>query len=158
MRVERTTIRAWAIFGAAALTTVTAAPSFAAPTKASRAMPGADRDRHSCIGSAGFTYSRIQQTCVRLFESAIRLDPPARRHGAPQKAVLSAFLLFHGDVGEGDAEIFLPGTKTSLILKQVPGENAGLWHAPGYKLSQWRGEYMLDDATGKSLYQGATVR
>jgi hypothetical protein len=133
--------------------TVTDVAVAASPHKAASVV-GADRDSHGCIGSAGYAFSQLQAKCVRLFESGIRLDPLAKGHGSTQ----SAFIVFRTEAGEGTAELFLPGKKLSLLMKQVAGENAGLWRAPGYKLSQWKGMYMLDTAKGKSLYQGMDAR
>lgn len=114
---------------------------------------GHDRDQHGCIASAGYTYSVIRKNCVRLFESAIRLEP-VKKGG---RQAVAAFVLFKGEPGVGNAELFLPGIKGSIMLKQVPGESAGLWKSKAYKLSQWKGMYMLDTAKGKALYQGSGV-
>ncbi|MCY0969370.1 hypothetical protein [Chryseobacterium wangxinyae] len=35
---------------------------------------GGDKDVHGCIGSAGYTYSQIKNTCVRVFEQKIKLN------------------------------------------------------------------------------------
>ena len=32
-------------------------------------MVGNDKDEHGCIASAGYTWSEVQQNCIRLFES-----------------------------------------------------------------------------------------
>ena len=37
-------------------------------------MVGNDKDEHGCIASAGYTWSEVQQNCIRLFESGIRLE------------------------------------------------------------------------------------
>lgn len=37
-------------------------------------MVGNDRDKHGCIASAGYTWSEVQQNCIRLFDSGIRLE------------------------------------------------------------------------------------
>lgn len=114
---------------------------------------GADRDQHGCIASAGYTYSVIRKNCIRLFESGIRLEP-VKQSGSQ---VASAFVVFKGESGVGNAELFLPEIKGSIILKKVPGENAGLWKSRAYKLSQWKGMYMIDTVKGKALYQGPEV-
>lgn len=33
-----------------------------------------DKDVHGCIGSAGYTYSQIKNTCVKVFEQKIKLN------------------------------------------------------------------------------------
>ena len=39
--------------------------------QAGKPMPGADRDRHGCIASAGYTWSKVRKDCVRTFEEGI---------------------------------------------------------------------------------------
>lgn len=34
---------------------------------------GGDRDKHGCIGSAGYQWSEVQQDCIRVFEKGIRM-------------------------------------------------------------------------------------
>src|SRR5687767_2417267 len=36
---------------------------------------GGDKDEHGCIGSAGYTWSVVKDSCIRLFERGIKLDP-----------------------------------------------------------------------------------
>ncbi len=75
---------------------------------------GADRDRHGCIGTAGYTWSEVKQDCVQLFNMGFRLNPVNR---APDEEVVSAFVLMSED--QSKAELFLPDTDgTSLILKK----------------------------------------
>jgi len=79
---------------------------------------GADRDRHGCIGTAGYTWSEVKQDCVQLFNIGFRLKPV---HHAADEAVISAFVLMSED--QSKAELFLPDTDgPSLILnKSVDG-------------------------------------
>jgi hypothetical protein len=37
-------------------------------------MPGADKDSHGCIGSAGYTWSASQKQCIRLWEDKIIIN------------------------------------------------------------------------------------
>ena len=67
---------------------------------------------------------------------------------------LMPLLSFASDKNQKVAEIFLPSSKQSILLKQVPGNGAGEWRGPTHKLTQWKGIYMLDTAKGKPLYQG----
>lgn len=79
---------------------------------------GADRDRHGCIGTAGYTWSEVKQDCVQLFNMGFRLNPVNR---APDEEIISAFVLMSEDMSK--AELFLPDTDgPSLILnKSVDG-------------------------------------
>lgn len=38
------------------------------PSKSTEALVGADRDEHGCIGSAGYTWSVVKDSCIRVFE------------------------------------------------------------------------------------------
>ncbi len=124
----------------------------AAATAQTPPVVGADRDPHGCIGSAGYTWSQVRHKCLRLFEDGIRLNPV--RKGA---AIISAFVLFASDDDTKVAELFLPGQHGSILLRAVPGNGAGLWRNRAYKLSQWKGMYMLDTVRGRALYQGSVA-
>lgn len=114
---------------------------------------GGQRNPSGCLIGAGESYSTLRQSCVRLFETAIRLNPKARQ----DSAVMSAFILFASNDSEGDVELFLPAQEKSTMMKQTQGDNAGRWTATGLVLSYWKGMYTLDDANGSSLYQGAST-
>ena len=44
------------------------------PIDAQKPM-GGDRDAHGCIGSAGYKWSAIKNTCIRVWEAGVRLYP-----------------------------------------------------------------------------------
>ncbi len=111
---------------------------------------GGQRDGKGCLIGAGETYSNIRKSCVRVFDVGIRLNPMLKE----KNAVLSTFIVFAGEEGEGDVEVFLPSRKTSFIMHQVKGENSGLWKSKSLNLSYWKGMYSLDKARGKTIYQG----
>ena len=69
-------------------------------------LVGGDRDKHGCIGSAGYTWSNIQNKCVRIFEVGIRLNPSQLE---PNQAVISAFILFNKN--QRKAELFISNQK-----------------------------------------------
>lgn len=79
---------------------------------------GADRDAHGCIGSAGYAWSEIRKSCVRLFEVGLRLDPVPPPKG--NEATLSAFLVFAADdrapAKNDSVELFVPGTTGGALL------------------------------------------
>lgn len=79
---------------------------------------GGDRDAHGCIGSAGYTWSELRKTCVRLFEVGMRLSPITPPSGS--EATLSAFLVFATDdraATKNDAvELFVPGSPGGTVL------------------------------------------
>ena len=38
------------------------------PTASGQTLPGADRDEHNCLASAGYQWCAVSQKCLRLFE------------------------------------------------------------------------------------------
>jgi hypothetical protein len=117
-------------------------------------MTGNDRDEHGCIGSAGYQWSVVKKECIRLFEKGIRLEPQATH----LNKALSAFAVFKSDTEEAQAEIFIPNEKKSILLAQDKKVGAGLWKNDVYQLLQIKGMYLLEDAKGTVLYQGAASR
>ncbi|MES2098158.1 MAG: hypothetical protein V4459_15505 [Pseudomonadota bacterium] len=113
---------------------------------------GGDRDAHGCIPSAGYSWSQVRHSCVRPFAVGIRLDPVKKN-----SLTLSAFLLFRADDDTKVAELFLPGRRGTVLLKEVPSSGAGKWRNREFRLSQWKGMYMLDTARGRALYQGSSA-
>jgi hypothetical protein len=124
-----------------------------AGTTVSPAIVGADSDEHGCKGSAGYTWSVVKNECIRIFEAGIRLDAKA----ADIDKTTSAFVVFKSENEEAQAELFLPSSKTSILLAQDKKNGAGKWANKDYVLSQWKGNYTLEDSNKKVLYQGAAV-
>lgn len=124
--------------------------AFASSNNVTPSNVGGQRDAKGCLIGAGETYSNIRKSCVRVFEVGIRLNPKINQ----DSAVLSAFIVFAGEEGEGNVEVFLPSRKTSFMMRQIKGENAGLWKSKSLSLNYWKGMYSLDNAGGKTIYQG----
>ncbi len=78
---------------------------------------GGEKDEHGCLTSAGETWSQLKQNCIQIFKVGQRLNPIETKDG---EAVISAFILFNDDKSE--AELFLPGTKSTSILKTTNKE------------------------------------
>jgi hypothetical protein len=116
-------------------------------------MVGNDRDEHNCIGSAGYQWSEVKKECIRLFEKGIRLEPKA----AHLNQTVSAFVVFKSDKEVAQAELFLPNEQKSMLLEQDKKTDAGLWKNNVYQLSLLKGMYLLKDAKGTVLYQGAAT-
>lgn len=117
-------------------------------------MVGGDQDEHGCKASAGYTWSVVKNECIRIFESGIRLDAQA----AVADKTLSAFVVFKSETEDAEAELFLPGSPKTQILKKAADNGAGIWKSEDFKLTQWKGMYTLEDKTGKVLYEGAAVK
>lgn len=75
---------------------------------------GGDKDAFGCKPSAGYTYSKIQDKCIRAFEQKIKLNEVN-----PQKSYTSmAAVIFSDDMNK--AEVFMPDIKlTSLVLTRA---------------------------------------
>lgn len=108
---------------------------------------GGDSDAHGCKASAGYTWSQVQEKCLRLFESGKRLDFMAAGAQAEGPA---AYVVF--DKAESRAEVFLPGEKTALILESRGVEGEQVWEAGEYRLLPWKG-YVLQK-NGQAIYGG----
>jgi hypothetical protein len=132
----------------------TKTPSIVPTPVADAPKVGADQDEHGCKGSAGYIWSVVKNECIRIFESGIRLDPKA----ADLDQTTSAFIVFKSETDDLEAELYLPGTKGSTLLKKGADNGAGIWKNDAYTLSQWKGMYTLSDKDNKTLYQGPSVR
>ena len=73
---------------------------------------GGDADIHGCLASAGYTYSKLKATCIRLFETPIKLY----QVDTNSTASFFAAVVFNQD--NTRAEVFLPSDE-SLILNRV---------------------------------------
>lgn len=95
-------------------------------------MTGGDQDEHGCNPSTGETWSNLKQTCLRLFDDALRLNPVKQKEG---EAVISAFVVFNDD--KSKVEVFL--TDDNKILDKT-SENT------------FADEHYKYDAAEKALY------
>lgn len=68
---------------------------------------GGDRDKHGCIGSAGYVWCEVQKDCIRLFEKGIRTEA-VNGNGE------SAFIVFSPDSAR--AELFFSNGQPNEIL------------------------------------------
>ncbi|WP_417227082.1 hypothetical protein [Sutterella wadsworthensis] len=57
-------------------------------TSGTAPLLGADRDAHGCIGSAGYVWSPLLQTCVQPWEAGERLLPAAAPQGGSAQAAV----------------------------------------------------------------------
>lgn len=103
---------------------------------------GTDRDEKGCVTSAGYMWSQTKNGCIRVFEEGYRLTP--YKSGADtidvdsEQATLNAYLIFSED--KNTAELFLPDTKNSLLLKR---ESEGKPYVKAdWMLEAWKG-YVL---------------
>ncbi|WP_412468131.1 hypothetical protein [Pedobacter sp. KLB.chiD] len=78
---------------------------------------GADKDEHGCIGSAGYTWSKLKNDCIQIFDAGFRLNPVAIEK---DKEVISAFVLMSND--QSKIELFLPDDDQHSILLNKTGD------------------------------------
>ena len=109
-------------------------------------ITGGDADEHGCKASAGYQWSAVKKECIRVFESGIRLNPVA----AGLDRTTSAFVVFPTGPEDAEAEIFLPGSSKTVILK---GKN-GAWAGDTLSLAYMKGQYSLTGKNKRVLYEG----
>jgi len=78
-------------------------------------VTGSDRDKHGCIGSAGYQWSELKKECVQLFEAGT----PFEAYGKNMDSSLAAYVIVSKDLKK--AEVFTTAKyfKTAVILKAV---------------------------------------
>ena len=108
-------------------------------------MVGADKDKNGCLGSAGYTWSKVNKECVQVF-SGIGLEPTVK--SGADEAVFYSYIFFSEDGNL--AELFLPGNEDSIILSRTEKPNP--WVFEDYKLVAKNG-YQLEKA-GKIIFSG----
>lgn len=116
-------------------------------TNAKDVVIGGDKDKDGCLASAGYTWSKLNKECVRVF-SGIQLLPADKIKASEDEAVLAAYLLF--DESATNAEVFLPNEEESILLKR---ESEGKpWVNGDWQLIPYKG-FVLKKA-GKLLFVG----
>jgi len=111
-----------------------------------------DRDEKGCTTSAGYRWSVLKDTCIRIFEAGIKMeakDPSLDK-------TFAAYIVFSKD--RVRVEIFLPTQKKTVIIRRK-AEGTGEpteWASGPLTLLFKDGVYSLDDE-GKLLYQSAAV-
>ncbi|UYW02434.1 hypothetical protein K5I29_05955 [Flavobacterium agricola] len=105
---------------------------------------GPDNDANDCVASAGYRWSEIDDSCIRIFERGLRLVPANAREIAEDDdevdlAKVNAYLLFNSD--KTKAEVFLNALPQSLVMQQTSDglyvfENWQLQTTNGYRLSE----------------------
>ena len=107
-------------------------------------LVGGDIDENGCKPSAGYTFSKIKNDCVRLFEQEIRL-----KEVEPKQLYSSyATIIFSDD--KRKAEIFVPTLESSIILIRKGRKLS--WKGNNFKLLKAK-NYILKKAN-KVIYQG----
>lgn len=92
-------------------------------------VPGSDRDKHGCIGSAGYTYSVIKKDCIQIFNQEVKLQGVGEGSYSTQTCVIF-------NESKKKAEIFLPDMAGSVILKRKQKDGKIWWEKSGIQLSE----------------------
>ena len=113
---------------------------------------GNDTDERGCKTSAGYRWSVMKDTCIRIFEAGVKMDA---KDPSIDKTK-AAFVVFSSD--RVRAEIFLPTQTKAVIIRRTegPGEPTQ-WASGPLTLSLKEGLYTLEDE-GKLLYQSAAAK
>lgn len=96
-------------------------------------LVGADKDKHGCIGSAGYTYSLIKKECIRPFEEKVQLISKDSTKSSQSIGVV----IFNNDSSK--AEIIIAENKTNQILIRTGKKGAYIWKKMDLTLSYKKG-------------------
>lgn len=108
-------------------------------------LVGSDRDKNGCIGSAGYTWSKICNECIRAF-TGIQLNPLQANNN--EDATLCTYIIFNEK--RTQVELFLPDIEGSVVLDKVSENN---WKSSRYDLSLNKEEFYLK-IDNKLSYKG----
>lgn len=106
---------------------------------------GNDKDPHGCIASAGYSYSKIKKDCIRVFEQKIQLNEVN-----PSKSYSSIVAVIFSD-DKLTAELFIPNSNESLLLKRTGKKGNYIWKNTVYSLTAMD-QYVLKKGT-KIIYK-----
>ncbi|MDV3982167.1 hypothetical protein CMT48_13940 [Elizabethkingia anophelis] len=103
---------------------------------------GSDKNKQKCVASAGYTYSLIKQTCVRLFDERIQLKEKSSKKNYTSNAVV----ILSED--KKSAEVFLPSMQEGMILENTINVNNNksqiiIFTKAAYSLIKNRNKYTL---------------
>lgn len=114
-------------------------------TESKEVMKAVDKDENGCLASAGYTWSRLNKECIKLF-TGVQLNPISNPDNEDETK--SAFIMFSEDGNQ--AELFMPNATETYILAK--NSNAQSWNFNDWKLLQKDG-YQLKQGD-KTLYVG----
>jgi len=94
-------------------------------------MVGNDKDKHGCIGSAGYTYSQVKNDCVKLFDQKIKLTE------VNPKGTSTSFTPVIFSSNKKKAEVFLPNQESGSIILYRVGKGK-IWKKGNYILVPYK--------------------
>lgn len=107
---------------------------------------GGDRDEKGCIGSAGYTWSTVKDTCIRIFEEGTPFIQYEMTTGATDSSIV-AYVVLSAD--RQQAEAFFGTTDKPIVMDAIPvmeGETMPVWFenkTERIKLRSYRDVYQL---------------
>jgi hypothetical protein len=104
-------------------------------------LTGGDKDAHGCIASAGYTWSGVQNRCIRLWEDGIKLEPLEQPVQA-DTAAMNVFLVFSADSLK--AELFDIRLKEPLVLS-LTDKAAGVYSSGSYQAKRMNGKWAVQN-------------
>lgn len=107
-------------------------------------LVGADKDIHGCIASAGYTWSRVQNRCIRLWEDGMKLEP-LEQPVQTDNAAMSVFLVFSADSLK--AELFDIRLKEPLVLS-LTDRAGGVYSSGNYQVKRINGKWAVQNNGG----------
>ena len=82
----------------------------------SKQLVGADKDKHDCKGSAGYTWSVVKDSCIRIFEMGTRFISYESTTGK-EDASNSVFVVLSND--KLKAEVFFGPKEKSVVMDAI---------------------------------------
>ena len=112
---------------------------------------GGDRDKHGCIGSAGYQWSEVQQDCIRVFEKGIRMTAVDGSQ--------SAFIVFSPDSTQVEL-FFSSGDKNEILDRRSLPSGGYAWNVEDDDTKNVRrinGKWTISQR-GKTIYSQEEVQ
>jgi len=120
-------------------------PAPAVIPEAELVISGGDRDEHGCIATAGYTWSKVREECIRTFEVGAVLT------NAQDPAASTACHVVAGK-DESKREIFLPEKPESIVLTGTKSQWSDA--KKEYVLTEVKpGNFILQNVQGIIIYK-----
>lgn len=116
--------------------------------KEKEAVVGSDKDEHSCIASAGYTWSEVQKDCIRLWEKGVRMN-------AVDDAGKTLFLVFSPDSTQVELFFSEEGVSNEILDRRGLPAGGYAWNVEDDDTKNVRledGEWTVSQR-GRLIYQ-----
>lgn len=109
---------------------------------------GSDKDKHSCIASAGYTWSEVRKDCIRLWEKGVRMN-------AVDDAGKTLFLVFSPDSAQVELFFSEEGVSNEILDRRGLPAGGYAWNVEDDDTKNVRledGEWTVSQR-GRLIYQ-----